>query len=210
MMTLTRSLTELTAADVMKGPVEVFPSTMSLRAAAHKLSQAQVSGAPVVDGAGRCVGVLSSADFVRWAESHGTLAERQLRLPRSCPYWQREPLPGGKDEFCCTLPEGACPVQGREQGPDGKVRLVCRIPNSVLVDWQQVKFDELPEDEVSRYATPDPVTVPSGALVTALARMMVDAHIHRVIVVDAAGRPVGVVSSTDVLAAVAALHGPPA
>jgi CBS domain-containing protein len=33
--------------------------------------------------------------------------------------------------------------------------------------------------------------------------MMRDAHIHRVIVVDDRGRPVGVVTSTDILAAVA-------
>jgi predicted transcriptional regulator len=37
-----------------------------------------------------------------------------------------------------------------------------------------------------------------------LARMMLDAHIHRVIVVDEQNRPVGVVSSTDILAAVVA------
>ncbi len=33
--------------------------------------------------------------------------------------------------------------------------------------------------------------------------MMLDAHIHRIIVVDAGRRPVGVLSTTDVLAAVA-------
>jgi CBS domain-containing protein len=32
--------------------------------------------------------------------------------------------------------------------------------------------------------------------------MMLDAHIHRVVVVDKERRPLGVVSSTDVLAAV--------
>lgn len=36
-----------------------------------------------------------------------------------------------------------------------------------------------------------------------LARMMTDAHLHRLVVVDAQGRPVGIVSSTDVLAALA-------
>ncbi len=33
--------------------------------------------------------------------------------------------------------------------------------------------------------------------------MMIDAHIHRVIVVDKDERPIGIVSSTDILAAVA-------
>jgi predicted transcriptional regulator len=32
---------------------------------------------------------------------------------------------------------------------------------------------------------------------------MLDAHIHRLIVVDEAGAPVGVISSTDILSAVA-------
>jgi CBS-domain-containing membrane protein len=34
---------------------------------------------------------------------------------------------------------------------------------------------------------------------------MLDAHIHRIIIVDEGGQPVGIVSSTDVLAAVARL-----
>jgi CBS domain-containing protein len=56
---------------------------------------------------------------------------------------------------------------------------------------------------VAEYMTADPVTVSPGTLVGTMARMMVDARIHRLIVLDQGGRPVGVVSSTDVLAAVA-------
>lgn len=51
--------------------------------------------------------------------------------------------------------------------------------------------------------TGDPVTVPGGATIGELAQMMLDARIHRVIVVDHNERPIGIVSSTDVLAAVA-------
>ena len=51
--------------------------------------------------------------------------------------------------------------------------------------------------------TPDPVTVKPETSILALARMMVDAHIHRVIVVDKERRPIGIVSSTDLLAALA-------
>jgi CBS domain-containing protein len=57
-------------------------------------------------------------------------------------------------------------------------------------------------DEVGRHMTADPVTAAPDTPLTDLARMMIDAHIHRVIVVDETQRPVGVVSSTDVLAAV--------
>ena len=49
----------------------------------------------------------------------------------------------------------------------------------------------------------DIVTVGPQTPLSKLARTMIDAHIHRVIVVDEERRPIGVVSSTDVLAAVA-------
>jgi CBS-domain-containing membrane protein len=37
---------------------------------------------------------------------------------------------------------------------------------------------------------------------------MLDAHIHRVVVVDDFGRPVGIISGTDLLAAIARLEEP--
>ena len=51
--------------------------------------------------------------------------------------------------------------------------------------------------------TRDPVTVSPGATIGDLARKMIDVHIHRVIVVDNNGKPIGIVSSTDLLAALA-------
>jgi CBS domain-containing protein len=66
-----------------------------------------------------------------------------------------------------------------------------------------VDVEQLPTDEVRRFMTPDPVTAPPATSIGVLARMMLDTHIHRVIVVDEERRPVGVVSSTDLLAAVA-------
>jgi CBS domain-containing protein len=66
-----------------------------------------------------------------------------------------------------------------------------------------VEVEKVPTDEVRQYMTADVVTVPPGTRIADLARQMLDAHIHRVIVVDEERRPVGVVSSTDILAAVA-------
>jgi CBS domain-containing protein len=66
-----------------------------------------------------------------------------------------------------------------------------------------IEADELPDEEVAAYMTPDPVTAPTTAPVRELARMMLDAHIHRVVIVDEGRNPVGIVSSTDILAAVA-------
>ena len=70
-------------------------------------------------------------------------------------------------------------------------------------DWQMKETSELPTDAVRHFMTRDTVTTAPEASITDLARMMVDAHIHRVIVVDEHNSPMGIVTSTDVLAAVA-------
>jgi predicted transcriptional regulator len=62
------------------------------------------------------------------------------------------------------------------------------------------------KEEVRRHMTTDPVMVRPSTPITELARMMIDAHIHRLVVVDSEHRPVGIVSSTNVLAAVAYRH----
>jgi CBS domain-containing protein len=72
-----------------------------------------------------------------------------------------------------------------------------------------VDVEELPTDEVRRFMTPNPVTARPDASIRTLARMMIDAHVHRVIVVDEQDRPVGVVASTDLLAALAYAPGEP-
>jgi CBS-domain-containing membrane protein len=51
--------------------------------------------------------------------------------------------------------------------------------------------------------TADVVTVEPGLPIGELAQHMIDAGVHRVVVLDPEGRPVGVVCSTDVLAALA-------
>jgi CBS domain-containing membrane protein len=148
-----KAFAELTAADVMSRDVVVVPQDMDLRTAAQLLSRARITGAPVIDGRGRCVGVVSATDFIHWAED--------LREER------------------------------------------CRAPQCVCADWQVIESANLPAAAVSQYMTADPVTATTTTALADLARMMVDAHIHRVIIVDEQRRPVGVVSSTDILAAVA-------
>jgi len=151
----TTVLLNLTAADLMSQSVVMVPEEMSLQGAAHCLAQARVTGAPVVNGQGRCVGVLSATDFVHWVDKcrPGTAAH------------------AASSEFCAS--------------------------------WQIVDPALLPEDAVHNYMTRDPVMVSPATSIGTLAHMMIDAHIHRVIVADVTGKPVGIVSSTDVLAAVA-------
>lgn len=156
MLTTTKPFLALTAAELMSPEVVMIPKETSLRAAAHTLAQNQISGAPVVDSLGRCVGVISATDYMRWAEMEKPLT----------------PEPSTASDCVCS-------------------------------DWQVMDLEEIPTDEVARYMTPDPVTVSPATPVGQLARRMLDAHIHRVVVVDPQNHPVGVVSSTDILAAVA-------
>jgi len=150
-----KTLMNLTASDLMSGSVVTVPEEISLQGAAHMLSQAHVTGAPVINHEGQCVGVLSSTDFVRWADKSRSAARPQR----------------DRSSFCAV--------------------------------WQIVDPGELPVDAVHNYMTRDPVSVAPTATIGALARMMIDAHIHRVVVKDNRGRPVGIVSTTYVLAAVA-------
>ena len=207
MLTMEKPFLNLTAEDLMSRDVLTLPQAMSLRTAAHLLWRDRISGAPVVDAEGRCVGVLSTTDLLRWAGEDGPGAEP--RPIRTCPYQTQGRLLNGQEAVICTRAEGECPLQVMQPTTGGRHTAVCRMPHDVLSDWQQV-IEDAPAGEVGAYMTSDVVTVEPGALLTDLARMMLDAHIHRVIVTDAEGRPVGVVTSTDVLAAVASAESRPA
>jgi CBS domain-containing protein len=155
MLAPSKPVLSLTAADVMSHDVVALPQSLPLRAAARVLSEAHISGAPVVDEDGRCVGVLSTTDLHRWCE----------RAPR--------PLVG-----------------------DG-------LLTGYVCEWEVSSCAALSGEQVRGYMTRDPVTVAPDTPVTELARMMIEADIHRVIVVDADARPIGIVSGSDILAALA-------
>jgi CBS domain-containing protein len=150
-----KPLLNLTARDLMSTDVESIPQWMTLPVAARMLSRAHISGAPVVDGEGHCLGVISTTDFMTWAE-------------------------GG---------EGA----GKPQAGD----------RSAHSAWQMFEGEDLPANLVRRYMTANPVTVPREMPIGELVQKMVDAHIHRVIVVDEENKPLGIITSTDILAAIA-------
>ncbi len=74
--TSAKNVLGLTAADLMSAPVTSIPHDMLLREAGHRMKHERISGAPVVDAEGKCVGILSSSDFVGWAESGGEMEEK--------------------------------------------------------------------------------------------------------------------------------------
>jgi len=147
---VTRPFLDLTAADLMSTPVRTISEEMTLREAAYLLTRESISGAPVVGAGGRCVGVLSSSDFVNWARTDGN---------------------GEAIHF--------------------------------VAPWgEMIAIDETPDNEIRRYMTAQVVTVVPTTPIGELAQKMVDAHIHRVLVADQ-DKPQGIVTSTDILAAVA-------
>lgn len=200
-MKVTKPLLELTAEDLMSRDVVTIPQTASLRQAAHTLRQANVSGAPVVDEWGRCVGVLSASDFLRWAEANDP-NRRDLPLT-VCRYLTRGHPASGWDGWLCVLAPGNCPHQSTQPTVEGRHVSVCLRPGIIAEEWQRLT-QRLPGDSVRHYLTADVVTANPQTRLTDLARMMIDADVHRIFITDDAGRPVGVVSATDLVAALAA------
>ena len=64
MVTALEKLTSLQVADVMTTPVMTVGANSTMSEAADVFTEHKISGAPVVDEQGRCVGVLSASDFV--------------------------------------------------------------------------------------------------------------------------------------------------
>lgn len=202
MTATTRPLDKLTIADLMSREVITIPENMSLRAAAHLLFKHQITGAPVVDADGRCIGMLSASDFVHWTDEGATGAE-QVPL-QVCPYQVKGRLITGEDAMICTLAEDSCPWQEMRPGIGGGHTAVCLRGGDTPPSWQRATID-LTTSGVRRYMTADIVTARPDMPLSELACSMIDAHIHRIVVVDAERRPIGIVSSTDLMAALA--HG---
>lgn len=204
MKTKSKPLQALTAGDLMSPDIVRLPEKMALRDAARLLLRNQIGGAPVVDAQGKCVGVFSAMDFLHLSQTRpDPTLPTSPPLPITCSYQAKYKTSDGQEVTRCTLPPGVCPIQVKQEGPAGEKLIICSQPHCVLVDWQVVDVEKLPTEEVRRFMTPDPVTAQFATSIRVLARMMIDAHIHRVIVVDEERRPIGVVSSTNVLAAVA-------
>jgi len=150
------SLISMCAGEIMSADMVMIPREMSLPGAARLLARGRVTGAPVVDAEGHCIGVLSPADFVHWVEDEHRPTEQADPM---CSAWQ--------------IPES-------ETGPGSRVESVMNK---------------------------NPVRVSPETRIPELARRMFEAHVHRVIVVDTISqKPLGVVSSMDILAVLARLE----
>ena len=110
MAATTRPLLALTASDLMNRDVVTISQDTPLRAAAELFFQRQIGEAAVVDAAGRCVGLLSATDLIRWALGEARGGAEDVPPP-ACPYQVKGRLLTGADAVICTRTEGSCPLQ---------------------------------------------------------------------------------------------------
>lgn len=145
-------LVSLRVDDVMNREVVTIGQQETMEQAAVRLAQFEVTGAPVVDEQGRCVGVLSASDYVGRAAG---LHPSDSSLVKDAPH---EPL----------------------------------------------HLERTDDERVEAHMSPVIQTVSPRATILQAARIMCGEHIHRLLVLDDQQRPVGVVSSLDLVAAMIA------
>lgn len=165
--------------DIMTTDVVSVPPGATLREVAEVLAERQVSGAPVVDD-GRVVGVITATDLVRF--------ESPEAAPRP-----RRPEQGGREEGRPEPPPSFVVELWAEPGPEVLER---------FLEARSMEADPLDRHTAAEIMTPDVVALPPDAEIHAAAERMLRERVHRVLVMED-GRLVGVVSSTDVLRAVA-------
>jgi CBS domain-containing protein len=129
-------LLTLKVKDVMTRQVVCVESDQYLADAAQLLVEKGISGAPVIDAQGLCVGILSALDYVRR--------------------------------------EHVLPVNSGEEATRRRVR------EQMSTSVRAVKAEQT---------------------LLAAARIMCDKHVHRLPVLDEQGRPAGLITSMDVVAA---------
>lgn len=153
------------AGDLMvRDLVTLKPNELVAEAAATFL-QEQISGAPVVDDDGRCVGVFSAID-----------------IPRG---------------------ELTVALEARQTVQSSFFNSGLALPASFIEEeLQRVRKKLVPAAErpVSEFMTSDLVTISANATAGEIVQLMIDGHIHRVVVIDDDGKLIGLVSTTDLLA----------
>ena len=152
----------LTVGTVVHRAVVVLREEMCVARAAQLLLKRRLRAAPVADSSGRCVGVLSVVDILRWD------------------------------------------LQEQRPGPNHIEATSC-----VWCDWQIVDVESTGRDDVIHCMMRDPVLVTLDTGLLEIARILIDSHPRPVVVVDADRRPVGMLSSKDVLAALASVERGP-
>ncbi|MGB1779007.1 MAG: CBS domain-containing protein [Longimicrobiales bacterium] len=177
----------LAVRDIMRTDVVTVRADDTARALARVLADSEISGAPVLDGHGKVVGVASATDLVRLAaeDAEMNLSAVNLRAETDRgPDLDEEDLDdlAEADPYGFFLPEDS-PLQGAE--------LLERFP--------ETSFDSA---TVADVMTPVSFAVNPDMPVPELCAFLVRGRIHRALVVSN-DELVGIVTSRDVLKGVA-------
>jgi CBS domain-containing protein len=175
----------ITAADLMNPKVLAVRDDMTLRELAAFLIRNQITGAPVEDGGGRLVGVVSTVD----------IAEAVL---------------AGQEEASGDGEAGSGAAAGAMAGamPEDSARTGGDIA-FFAQDWEEepdeedlaeLQLAEGDEDDllVRDIMTPAVYSVAEDATVSEVASRMLDSHVHRLLVTRE-DRPVGIITTSDLL-----------
>jgi len=119
-------------------------------------SENRINSAPVVDEAGRCIGIITSSDLVRFQSQANDIYSR---IDHGLSFDVTQTKPGEPVEL---------------------------VPH--------------PFDEVQRHMSTGIQTIDGESELAEAAMIMTEQHIHHLIVLDKSGRPVGILSSLDLLA----------
>ncbi len=153
----------LTAANVMQRDIVTVSPIDTLQQALELMTENHVTGLPVMDVNGRCIGLITSSDILSYEQEHADDAAqdrtRQFFDPETQQWESISPSAFGLEEI-------------------GDVRV------------EEVMTREL-------------IRVDRGTPLRELARRMIDARVHRVLVMDDRANLYGIISAYDIVRVVA-------
>lgn len=176
---------------IMTDQVVSVPPEMSLRDAVELLRGNGISGVPVVAGED-VVGVLSVTDLLEFSAGRTApdIAPGESAAPEG-DFWE------GVEEWAPVEEEQDPASYFRDLWPDSEESVAERWDHASAGSW-----DRLSEHAVAEIMTRKLCSLPPDTTVREAARYMVDRDIHRVLVMEG-DRLLGIVSTTDVVRAVA-------
>jgi CBS domain-containing protein len=154
------------ASDIMVRSVVTLKPSDTLADAAAVMLQEQISGAPVIDATGACVGVLSASGILG---AEDKVAQERRKVAESS-FW------------------------------NSNLALPMSVYAGKLAEVRE-KIAPAAEQPVERFMTSDLVSVTPDTPLRDVVENMINAHVHRVVVLGPERRLRGIVSTTDVLAA---------
>jgi CBS domain-containing protein len=229
--TLSKQLAEIRqtgqqAHEIMSMPAIVVPEDTPLAHAVNRMVELNLQRLPVVDANERLVGMLSRVDVLRTVASvKATPQEAQALTGAGQTVGEVMDTHVPTVALDAELAEivdhmvGAdlrrvlvVDRQGRVAGIINDGDLVARVkpearPGLLQALFQRAQAEALPEMTAAQLMTPSVLTGPAGTPIVEAIQQMLDQKRKRFVVVDEAGRPVGIVDRQRLLRAVIGLAG---